>query len=77
MTAGAGVSGSCPLQSLSRNIRLRGAQFPKGKLSHRKTGHWLGQRWTNPCMVKKVLALESGGPSGSLGSVLIQKGFIL
>lgn len=69
LTAGAGVSGSCPLQRLSRNLQLREAQFPKRELSHRMTRHCLGPGWAmlpNPCVVKKVLALESGGPGGSL-----------
>lgn len=56
LTPGADMGGSCPLQS----VQLEEVRFPEGKLSHRTTDHWLGQRWTvllKLCTAKKVLGL--------------------
>lgn len=61
LTAGAGVSGSCPLQRLSRNLQLREAQFPKK--GAKPQDDW-PLSWARMGNVAKPLCGEEGAGTG-------------
>ena len=61
LTAGAGVSRSCPLQSLSRNIQLREAQFPKREAKPQDDWSLV---WAKMGSVTKPLCGKEGAGTG-------------